>query len=609
MRPLLALLLGLHLRAHAAAPKAETPAPPQITIVYPREGTSMSMAPGEVILGWVRHPKAPFKINGMPVKPHPDGGFIAFPPVSPGSFTFLCQLELPGGGSTAAARSILVAPPLTPTPPGPARIDAEARLPASDLELAPGDWLTAQMKGTQGGTAQFSIGGGKPLPMVEANPGLGIYQGFYQIRDGDRFEGAEIRFSLKTQKGWGVSEKAKGKVTVRHTPSVAVVKSSGIVNVKTAPGEGYFLFPLPGTRVTVTGRQGTESRLRLSPVLSGWVDTSSLRLLPEGTAPPRAVLGTIRTEPDPDGAALRLNLTENVPFDVEENSDLSGFTLRLYNTVGHTNWVVYDPKDSLIRQVRWRQQDSETVELSVSFAPNQRLWGYHASWEGKTLRLDLRRPPPIAANALKNRVIVIDPGHMPSAHGAVGPRELLEKDANLDIAKALFRMLEAEGAVPVITRQGDEEVSLLRRPEYAWEKKGDIFISVHNNAIGDGENPFERPRGFETYYYNPRSFELARRVHAAYRKHIDLPDGGLRYSNYLVTRITEMPAILTESAYIILPEQEALLRKPEFQKKVARAMLEGIRQFLEAERSRQEGAQAAKTAAPSARAPAPKKKL
>ena len=160
--------------------------------------------------------------------------------------------------------------------------------------------------------------------------------------------------------------------------------------------------------------------------------------------------------------------------------------------------------------------------------------------------------------------------------GAVGPLETFEVNVNLGITRRLKDKLEALGAEVRLTRSADENVELTDRPRLARELGGDLFISVHNNAIGDGEDPFAQPRGFQIYYYQRHSRELADAVHKAYVKHIPLPDEGLRYGDYYVTRQTWMPAILTESAYMIFPAQEELLNTPAFQEKLAAATAEGV---------------------------------
>ena len=48
-------------------------------------------AEGEAVFGSVSDPSAPFLINGTTVVVHPNGAFLAWVPVSPGTFTFRCK--------------------------------------------------------------------------------------------------------------------------------------------------------------------------------------------------------------------------------------------------------------------------------------------------------------------------------------------------------------------------------------------------------------------------------------------------------------------------------------------------------------------------------------
>lgn len=83
------------------------------------------------------------------------------------------------------------------------------------------------------------------------------------------------------------------------------------------------------------------------------------------------------------------------------------------------------------------------------------------------------------------RTIVIDPGHGGSDRGAPLPGGLEEKDAALDMARALRTALTNQlGARVFLTREGDTEVSATRRAEIANESNADLFISVHLGAGG-----------------------------------------------------------------------------------------------------------------------------
>jgi N-acetylmuramoyl-L-alanine amidase len=124
------------------------------------------------------------------------------------------------------------------------------------------------------------------------------------------------------------------------------------------------------------------------------------------------------------------------------------------------------------------------------------------------------------------------------------------------------------------------EVSLVDRPRQAVERGADLFVSLHNNALPDGENPFSKPRGFTIFYYHPHSLELGRAVHDAYARRIRLPDEGLRWGNLLVSRLSAMPAILVENAYMIFPDQEAQLNDPAFRDELAKSLVDGLERYL-----------------------------
>jgi N-acetylmuramoyl-L-alanine amidase len=364
-------------------------------------------------------------------------------------------------------------------------------------------------------------------------------------------------------------------------------------------------YPLPGTRLLTSGRVGGEIKVSLSPTLEGWIDAKDVDLQLPGSPPPHAVTGAIRTTAADHGAQVRIALSERVAFTVDEGDGAPSVTLRLFNCVGHTNWIIYDSNDSFIEEVRWKQESTDVVAITIRLNPAMSLWGWQTSFEGSSLKLDLRRAPALApapSSPLKGLTVLLDPGHMPSAPGAVGPLGTLEMDANFAIASAAAKLLAQRGAIPVLTRATtDDEVGLSERPRMATDRKADIFVSIHNNALGDGENPFSRPRGFSVFYYHPHSLALARGLYRSYEKRVPLPGEELRYGNLLVARLSAMPAVLIENAYMIVPAQEEKLNDPAFRGKLAEAIAAGLESFLEAERAKQPHAAPTKAPAVSPR--------
>ncbi|MDD5301975.1 MAG: N-acetylmuramoyl-L-alanine amidase [Elusimicrobia bacterium] len=598
------LFLTLALPAAAARPKhkikaASAPAEPRvaaapplypvrstepIVFVWPPENMPLA-AEGEFILGSVQPSTAPFTINGVTVTVHRDGGFLAWLPIAPGTFTFRGELTLSSVTTATAERHILVPVPAAPLP-GKLAIDPASLSPKSDLELRGGDLLTVRMKATPGKPARFRVGKDDWLPMRAVNAALGTYEGTKLIAPGTDFEPNPVEYELGS--GWS-SIKVKGTARVSSSAKpfpVATVKTStaGFTSVKTGPADGFLMFPLPGTRLPVTGRENGSLRVRLSDSLSGWIEAKDVEVSTVANAP-RAVTGTIAIAKTELGATVKIGVSEKAAFDIEPSAGLDALTVRLYNATGHTNWMINDAPD-FVQEVRWRQEATDVVAVTILLKPAETLWGWWPSYDGGSLRLDLRRAPKISEKKpLSGIKVMLDPGHMPSATGATGPLGTREMDANYAIALAAKARLERAGATVLMTRNDPlSEVSLVDRPRQAVERGADIFVSLHNNALPDGENPTAKPRGFTVFYYHPQSLELGRAVHEAYRERIKLADEGLRWGNLLVARQSAMPAILVETAYMIFPDQEALLNDAPFRDELAKALVTGLEKFLRSAR-------------------------
>ena len=74
--------------------------------------------------------------------------------------------------------------------------------------------------------------------------------------------------------------------------------------------------------------------------------------------------------------------------------------------------------------------------------------------------------------------------------------------------------------------------------------------------------------------------ELSRSVNDALVAGLKFPNIGSRYQNLALTRPTQMLAILCEVGFMINPEEYALLIQDSVQEKAARAMVEGLSNYL-----------------------------
>jgi N-acetylmuramoyl-L-alanine amidase len=226
--------------------------------------------------------------------------------------------------------------------------------------------------------------------------------------------------------------------------------------------------------------------------------------------------------------------------------------------------------------VTWRQVTSDRAEYRVEL--HDQPFGYLVRWDGSAIVLRVRRPPEVdAARALAGLVIAVDAGHPPG--GSTGPTGLYEPVATLGIAERLRGYLEQRGATVVMTRTAPGAVALADRPVIARRAGAHAFVSIHLNGFPDGVNPFER-NGTGTYYFNAWSEPLARAVQAGMVRQMGLRDLGVYYDNLAVLRPTWMPSVLCEGAFLMIPQQEAALRTPEFQDRYARGVADGLEAYF-----------------------------
>jgi N-acetylmuramoyl-L-alanine amidase len=81
------------------------------------------------------------------------------------------------------------------------------------------------------------------------------------------------------------------------------------------------------------------------------------------------------------------------------------------------------------------------------------------------------------------RTVAIDPGHGGEDAGARGQGGAIEKDLTLQMARRLKSAIESRlGLRVVLTREGDEAISVDRRAAFANNNKADVLISLHANA-------------------------------------------------------------------------------------------------------------------------------
>jgi len=213
---------------------------------------------------------------------------------------------------------------------------------------------------------------------------------------------------------------------------------------------------------------------------------------------------------------------------------------------------------------------------------------------------------------------VIDPGHGGTETGAKGPSGTLEKDVTMSIARKLKSIVESTGMRAILTRDGDQIVTLDDRTSKANNNKADLFISIHANATIRG-----RARGAETYFLSAQatddesrniaavennaiglnqapaveddlklilwdmaqteflaeSSQLAETIQQELNNTLSISNRGIKQAPFRVLTGATMPAVLIEVGFINNPDEEKLMADAEYQMKIATAIFRSIQSF------------------------------
>lgn len=178
--------------------------------------------------------------------------------------------------------------------------------------------------------------------------------------------------------------------------------------------------------------------------------------------------------------------------------------------------------------------------------------------------------------------VCLDPGHGGRDRANRGPTGYVEADGVLDISLRARERLRELGFTVIMTREEDKTVSLAERAQLAKAQSADVFVSVHTDAAS---NP--SAKGFTVFVsaHDPQSQALGNFVEQSFRE-IGRPSRGVRTrlladgrDYYYVVREPVMPSILVECAFHTNPEEEALLKTPEFRQLLAEAISQGIYRY------------------------------
>ena len=190
-------------------------------------------------------------------------------------------------------------------------------------------------------------------------------------------------------------------------------------------------------------------------------------------------------------------------------------------------------------------------------------------------------------------LILVDAGHGGSDPGMIGVGGLEEKGINLSISLLLRDTLEKSGYSVIMTREEDKGLydssavnkkaqDMQRRIAMIREHMPVLSVSIHQNSYHDAG-----VHGPQVFYYESsvEGKKLAEAVQSSLNDllEVDRPRKVKGNTSYYLLKRSSGTLVIVECGFLTNPEEAQKLQTKEYQEKVAAAVSEGIRTYLNAQ--------------------------
>lgn len=544
-----------------------------VSVEYPLENASFGAIKGIAVFGSVADKKATLKVNGSPVPVYKTGGWLTYVPLEPGDNEILIEVES-NSQTYAAVRRVKTADP-----------SKNCALPAKDIIARAGDVLELAVCGDPGQNASFKIKGVAGGQMTESAPGR--YTAAYTVLPKDHAKAARVTYTLNkktkiTARGETRILKEKEIPLFGHAPDTGLRARSAPVTARSLHKYHRLHGPLK-----IDGKKNGLYRIFLDENNIVWTEEKPVKLISKNTIKPN-IISHIESAADEEKTKMVFFSGRRAPFTLSDEKD--AFYVTFFYTNEFTENYILSLRGSFINRIEHRFLSAQTLRFKLSKTSAAPLWGFDHSYDdnGNFILYLYHKPSlpePTKTKPLSGIKIFLDPGHSPrrkpNYDGVIGPTGLFEYEANMTIAKELSAKLSAAGAQVIMSKTEKEQTSLTERVQRALDAKAHIFVSLHNNALPIGADPFSSKRGLRVYYFNRHSRALAesinKKMSAAMKP---FQSDGVFEDDLFVARTPQMPAVLVESVFMKYPEQEKMLLDASKRAKIVQGVYDGIFDFF-----------------------------
>ena len=188
---------------------------------------------------------------------------------------------------------------------------------------------------------------------------------------------------------------------------------------------------------------------------------------------------------------------------------------------------------------------------------------------------------------LIGKTIYLDAGHGGKDPGAYY-KDIYEEDINLKIVLKLKDKLESMGAVILLTRDDDYDLSdknaylrkrsdLGKRAKIINESNADIYLSIHLNSSN-----YSSWSGAQAFYddINSNNKHIAEIFQKGFNKNLNSTKKIKEMTNLYMYKRINIPGVLLELGFISNPNERYLLNTDEYQNKIVDTISNSLLEIL-----------------------------
>jgi N-acetylmuramoyl-L-alanine amidase len=331
----------------------------------------------------------------------------------------------------------------------------------------------------------------------------------------------------------------------------------------------------------------------------------------------------LRIHPAPNKTQIVFTLSQPIKYHIFPMQNPNRLVIDLRNIKSNTKISNASISSNIIKKIRGNEHKDGTLRVVLDLKqPIQ----YHSNLLHNKLVIDLwsktnNKKPQINNKKLRNVIIIIDPGHGGKDPGATGQRGTHEKNVVLAISKDLQKLINKQyGFKAELTRNGDYFISLRQRLNIERRDHADMFIAIHADAyknhyaqgasvfalsqrgatseaarwLAQKENESELGHVLANKSSTLRSVLIDLAQTASITTSLTIGDSIVKQLSkvtklhhdfveqaaFVVLKEPDVPSLLVETGFISNAQEELKLRNPQYQQKIAHALMFGITEYF-----------------------------